>query len=245
MRPMIAGNWKMNGLLAQLAEVETIAAACAADPPQADCLICPPATLLALAARLAAGRIAIGAQTCHAGMAGPFTGDISAAMCRDAGASAVILGHSERRQHYGETDALVATKVRAAWGAGLLTIVCIGETERQRAEGCTRTILDDQMDGSLPDDMTAHTTIVAHEPLWAIGAGLTPDLQEIEAVHGRIRQALVARFGDEGRSVRILYGGSVTPGNARDILSLDNVDGALVGGASLDAVAFEAILRLA
>ncbi len=235
----------MNGLLAQLVEIETIAVACAASPPQADCLICPPATLLALAARLAAGRIAIGAQTCDAGISGAYTGDISANMCRNAGASAVILGHSERRRFHGETNEQVSTKVRAAWAAGLLAIVCIGETERQRVEGRTRTVLDDQMDGSLPDGLTAQTTVVAHEPLWSIGTGLTPEPAEIEAVHARIRQALVARFGDEGLSVNILYGGSVTPDNARDILQLANVDGALVGGASLDAIAFEAILRSA
>jgi triosephosphate isomerase len=243
MHPMIAGNWKMNGLLAQLAEIETIAAVCESTPPRADCLICPPMTLLALAARLAKGRIAIGAQSCHTGTSGAFTGDISAGMCRDAGASAVILGHSERRQHHGETNQLVETKVLAAWDAGLLSIVCIGETERQRAAGRTRSTLEDQMDESLPDGLTADRMIVAHEPLWAIGSGLMPEPEEIEAVHARIRQALIARFGDQGRVTRILYGGSVKPDNARDILSLANVDGALVGGASLCAVEFEAILR--
>lgn len=243
MRPLIAGNWKMHGLIAQLAEIEQIAATVVAIKPPADILICPPATLMARAADLALQRIAIGGQDCHPETAGAFTGDVSAEMLKDAGASAVILGHSERRQGHGETNAMVAAKADAARRAGLVSIVCIGETQSQRAAGRTLLICRDQIAGSLPIGITAAEVVIAHEPLWAIGTGYTPTTAEIAEVHGHIRETLVTRFGAEGKSVRILYGGSVTATNALQILALPDVDGALIGGASLRATDFDAIIR--
>jgi len=243
MRPLIAGNWKMHGLARQLGEIGAIAAAVETTHPPADILICLPATLIDRAARLAMGRIELGGQDCSAEKAGPFTGDISVDMLKDAGASAVIVGHSERRQHHGETNAIVSAKAKAASQAGLLTIICIGETDTQRADNQTLSICDAQLAGSIPDDMTLSATAVAHEPLWAIGTGLIPTSEEIVAVHAHIRQHLVARFGQDGSLVRILYGGSIKPDNAREILTLPEVDGGLIGGASLLAGDFEAIVR--
>jgi triosephosphate isomerase len=242
MRKLIAGNWKMHGLSAQLAQIEAVAAAVAAKPPPADVLICVPATLIARAAAVASGRITIGGEDCSAAAEGAMTGDISAAMLTDAGATAVILGHSERRHLHGETNADVAAKVTAAWRSRLLAIICIGETAVQRAAGRTHAVCDDQIAGSVPTGMTAATTAIAHEPLWAIGTGHPPTSQEIADVQGHIRDRLVAHFGAEGKAVRILYGGSVKPANAAAILALPNVDGALVGGASLHAEAFNAII---
>jgi triosephosphate isomerase len=243
MRPLIAGNWKMHGLSAQLVEIESIAAAVAVMKPPADILICPPATLIARAAGQAGHRIAIGGQDCHPETAGAFTGDLSAEMLKDAGASAVILGHSERRHFHGETDIIVAAKANAARRTGLLAIICIGESHSQRAAGETLTVCRDQIIGSIPERMTATETAIAHEPLWAIGTGHMPTAEEIAEVHGHIRNILVERFGSEGKAMRILYGGSVKPNNARQILALPNVDGALIGGASLKAVDFNAIIR--
>ncbi len=240
MRPLIAGNWKMHGLALQLREIEAIAASVKATPPSADVLICPPATLLARAAQTAAGRIAVGGQDCHWDIAGPFTGDVSAEMLRDAGASAVIVGHSERRQHHGETDAMVAAKANAARRAGLLAIIAVGETDQQRKAGEALSAVGDQIAGSVPQDIVS--VAIAYEPLWAIGSGRTPTPWEIAEMHAHIRQGLAAKLGDGGRSVRILYGGSVNPSNAREILSLPEVGGALVGGASLTAGDFEGIL---
>lgn len=241
MRPLIAGNWKMNGLAPQLGEIEAIAASAKAKPPLADILICPPATLIARAAQTAAGRIAIGGEDCHTEIAGAFTGDVSAEMLKDAGASAVIVGHSERRQHHGETDAIVAAKAKAARRAGLLAIICIGETKSQRLDGKALSVCGEQIAGSLPEGMTSSAIAIGYEPLWAIGTGHTPTSQEIAEVHAHIRECLVARLGAEGKKVRILYGGSVKPSNARGILALPEVGGALVGGASLKAADFEAI----
>jgi triosephosphate isomerase (TIM) len=245
MRPLIAGNWKMNGLAQQLGEIRAIVASVKAMPPFADILICPPATLIARAVQTAAGRIAIGGQDCRKEAVGAFTGDISAEMLTDAGASAVILGHSERRQYHDETDAMVAAKAKAAWRAGLVAIICIGETESQRLDGKALIVCGDQLAGSVPEGMTSSANAIGYEPLWAIGTGRSATHEEIAEVHAHIRQCLVARFGAEGRKVRILYGGSVQPSNAREILVLPEVDGALVGGASLRAADFEAIFRTA
>ena len=243
MRPLIAGNWKMHGLALQLCEIEAVAAAGKATPPVADILICPPATLVARAVQTAAGRIAIGGQDCHPDMAGAFTGDVSAEMLKDAGASAVIVGHSERRRYHGETNALVAAKAKAAGRTGLLAIICVGETESQRRDGTALSVCADQIAGSVPDGMTVSATAIAYEPLWAIGTGRTPTSKEIVEVHAHIRQCLEARLGAEGNKVRIVYGGSVTPSNAREILALPEVGGALVGGASLKAADFVPIFR--
>jgi triosephosphate isomerase len=233
MRPLIAGNWKMNGLAAQLGEIEAIAASVKATPPLAGILICLPATLIARAAQTAGGRVAIGGEDCHTEIAGAFTGDISAEMLKEAGASAVIVGHSERRQHHGETDAIVAAKARAARRAGLLAIICIGETKSQRLDNKALFVCGAQIAGSVPDGTTAS----------AIGTGHMPTSEEIAEMHAHIRECRAVRLGTEGKDVRILYGGSVKPANARDILALPEVGGALVGGASLNAADFEGIFR--
>ena len=245
MRRLIAGNWKMHGTSAQLGEIEAIATAVEATPPAADVLICPPSTLIARAALAARGRIAIGAQNCDAAVSGPHTGDVSAQMVKDAGGAWVIVGHSERRLHHGETDAMVAAKAKAAWIGGLLTIICIGETQAQRSAGQALSVCTNQIAGSVPDDIIAASNAIGYEPLWAIGTGHTPTAQEIADVQGHIRSCLVAHFGAEGRAVRILYGGSVKPDNAAEILTLPDVNGALVGGASLLAEPFSAIIAAA
>ena len=240
MRALIAGNWKMNGRLADLAAIaeplrlpaETLAC---------DLLVCPPATLVAAAARALAGsKVAVGAQDCHAKPSGAHTGDISAAMLRDAGATWVILGHSERRADHGETDSQVRAKTEAAAAAGLTAIVCVGETEAERVEGRQNVVVGAQLAGSLPDGFAG---VVAYEPVWAIGTGRTPTEADVAAMHAFIRAELVARFGAAGRGVRILYGGSVKPSNAAVLLNLPEVGGALVGGASLKAEDFLAIAR--
>jgi triosephosphate isomerase len=235
MRQLIAGNWKMNGTGPSLAELEAIREA---KPAGADILICPPATLVARAAEK--GGVPIGGQDCHAEASGAFTGDVSAEMLKDAGAAAVIVGHSERRQYHGESDAAVAAKARAAWRAGLHAIVCIGETEAERLGGHALDVVTRQIAGSVPDGATASNTTLAYEPVWAIGTGRTPTNAEIVEVHAHIRACLASRFADASK-MRILYGGSVKPANAREILALADVDGALVGGASLKAVDFLAI----
>lgn len=242
MRPLIAGNWKMHGLKAELSEIESIAAVAAKIQPEVDILICPPATLLAAAARAAASRIAVGGQDCHPEASGTNTGDLSAEMLQDAGASAVIVGHSERRQHHGETDAVVARKALAAKRTGLLAIVCVGETQEQRADGAALTICGGQIRASVPNGMPASGLAIGYEPLWAIGSGQIPTSQEIVHMHAHIRQCLVDHLGAEGKDVRILYGGSVNPSNARTILALSEVGGALVGGGSLKSKEFTAIL---
>lgn len=243
MRPLVAGNWKMNGLGADLAELAALKTALAAAPPPCDVLVCPPATLIAKAADAAARVFAVGGQDCHARASGAFTGDISAEMLKDAGASAVIVGHSERRQFHGETDADVAAKAAAAWRAGLLAIICIGETSAQRDAGTANHICGSQIDASVPDGAVSENTAVAYEPIWAIGTGRTPSEGEIAAMHAHIRACLVRRLGEGARNIRILYGGSVKPQNAARILGLPDVGGALVGGASLKAAEFEAIIR--
>lgn len=243
MRTLIAGNWKMHGLAPQLGEIEAIAASVNAAPPFADILICLPATLITRAVQTAGSHIAIGGEDCSAEVSGAFTGDISAEMLKGAGATAVIVGHSERRQHHGETDAIVAAKAKAARRAGLLAIICIGETKSQRLGGKALSACGDQIAGSVPEGMTASATAIGYEPLWAIGSGHMPTSEEIAEMHAHIRQCLAVRLGTAGKEVRILYGGSVKPSNARVILALPEVGGALVGGASLKAGDFEAIIR--
>lgn len=242
-RPLIAGNWKMNGLRQSAVEIEAIVAALRAEPAEADVLICPPATLIAAFADAAEDAIAIGGQDCHALEKGAFTGDISAEMLADAGASHVIIGHSERRQYHQENDSVVAAKLKAAWRAKLHPILCVGETLGERETGATLAIIDRQLDGALADIGSAKLSI-AYEPVWAIGTGKTPTLAEIVEVHGHIRRR-ISSLDASLKETRLLYGGSVNPANAQAILALGDVDGALVGGASLKAADFLAIIRAA
>lgn len=241
-RPLIAGNWKMNGSKASLAEVAAIARGVGDLWRTTDILICPPTTLLfTSAASVIGSRVAIGGQDCHFESSGAHTGDISPAMLADAGATAVIVGHSERRADHGETDALVRRKAEAAWKEGLLAIICIGETQAQRDAGQALDVVGRQLADSVPDGAIAANTVVAYEPVWAIGTGRTPTVAEVAEVHGFLREALTKRFGGEGAGIRLLYGGSVKPSNARELLAVANVNGALVGGASLKATDFLAI----
>jgi triosephosphate isomerase (TIM) len=243
-RPLIAGNWKMNGLKASTAELDAMLNGAAEVAGKADLLVCPPATLIAAFADKARGKaVAVGAQDCHPKPSGAHTGDIAAEMLADAGASAIIVGHSERRADHGESDALVRQKAEAAWRAGVLAIVCIGETQSQRDAGQTLDILRGQLNGSLADGSTAANLVVAYEPVWAIGTGLTPTAGDVEQIHGFIRELLASRFKAEGAAMRILYGGSVKPSNASELMAVKNVNGALVGGASLKAADFLAIAK--
>jgi triosephosphate isomerase len=238
-RPLVAGNWKMNGGKASAAEFAKIVRGFGDLARKTDLLVCPPATLIAAFSAAAAGsQVAIGGQDCHAEAAGAFTGDISAEMLADAGARAVIVGHSERRTYHKETDAQVRAKALAARRAGLTGIVCVGETKDERAAGRALAVVGAQLDGSLPDGATPENLVVAYEPVWAIGTGLTPTPADVGEVHGFIRKRLVARFGATGEGMRILYGGSVKPSNAKELLGVADVDGALVGGASLKAEDF-------
>jgi triosephosphate isomerase (TIM) len=242
-RPLVAGNWKMNGLAAALTEAEAMAKGLAAAPDNSDVLLCPPATLVArLAGAVRGSRIGVGGQDCHAKAVGAHTGDISAEMLKDAGATAVIVGHSERRADHGEDDAVVKAKCEAAHRAGLTAIVCVGETAADRQGGRTLTVVGGQLAGSLPDACRAADTIVAYEPVWAIGTGLTPTAGDVAEVHAAIRAALAQRYGAEGQRMRILYGGSVKASNARELMAVANVNGALVGGASLKADDFLGII---
>jgi triosephosphate isomerase len=241
-RPLVAGNWKMNGLTTSLAELDRMIAAAPRLAPKVDLMVCPPATLVAACAARAAGSpLAIGGQDCHAEASGAFTGDISAEMLKDAGASAVIVGHSERRSLHQERDADVRAKALAARRAGLMAVVCVGESRDERVGGRTLDVVGTQIAGSLPDGATAQTLVVAYEPVWAIGTGLTPTPADVAEVHGFIRGQLVKRFGAAGEGMRILYGGSVKPSNAKELMAVADVDGALVGGASLKADEFLAI----
>jgi triosephosphate isomerase (TIM) len=244
-RPLIAGNWKMNGDLRSLSELKTIAAELSGQPSLAQCMIFPPFTLLSHAHTLAKGSpLEIGAQDCSQHMACASTGDISAIMIAEF-ASAVLVGHSERRTLYSETDEIVAAKYEMALDAGLTAIVCIGETRDERTRGTTLDVVTHQLSKFLSDRSQTDNTVVAYEPVWAIGSGLTPSVEEIEAVHGCIRGELSARLGPTGESIRILYGGSMNPSNASVILGLENVDGGLIGGASLTADSFLSIYRQA
>ena len=241
MRKLAAGNWKMNGTTAALAEVSALLAAHPA--PACEMLLCPPATLIAQMAAAARGSVLqVGGQDCHAKAAGAHTGDISAPMLVDAGASHVILGHSERRADHFESDAMVRAKAEAALTAGLVAVICVGESEAQHDAGQTLAVIGAQLAGSVPDAATAANLVIAYEPIWAIGSGRTPTLAEIEQVHGAIRARLTARFGTAATGIRLLYGGSVKPSNAAEIFAVPEVNGALVGGASLKAADFGAIV---
>ncbi len=243
-RPLVAGNWKMNGLSGSAAELAKIIAG-AHSLPKVDLLVCPPATLIAQFAATARGTpVQIGGQDCRAEPAGAFTGDLSAEMLKDAGASAVIVGHSERRSYHGETDADVRAKALAARRAGLIAIVCVGETQGQREGGQALAVVGSQLAASLPDGATPENLVVAYEPVWAIGTGLTPTPADVAEMHGLIRQHLGARFGEAGQGIRILYGGSVKASNAQELMGVADVDGALVGGASLKADEFLAIAEV-
>ncbi|WP_454916664.1 triose-phosphate isomerase [Xanthobacter sediminis] len=246
-RTLIAGNWKMNGLRAAKSELRGIVAGL--DPAlqsRAELLVCPPATLLAaFAADVAGSPIMLGGQDCHFNASGAHTGDISAEMLRDAGAVAVIVGHSERRADHAEGDAIVEAKVKAAWRAGLLPVVCVGEALGEREAGEANGVVTRQIRQSIPEGATAENLVVAYEPIWAIGTGRTPTPEEVAEVHGTIRKVLTGQFGAEAGGIRILYGGSVKPDNAATLLAIPNVDGALVGGASLKAADFLAIARAA
>jgi triosephosphate isomerase len=244
-RPLIAGNWKMNGLKSSLAEFEAMLAGAADVADKADLLVCPPATLIADFSQRArdSRTLRVGAQDCHTKPSGAHTGDLSAEMLADAGARATIVGHSERRADHGETDIEVRQKAEAVWRAGLTAIVCIGETQHQRDQGQTLDICRGQLSISLPDGSRSDNLVVAYEPVWAIGTGLTPTAGDVEQIHGFIREFLIARFNGEGARIRILYGGSVKPSNAAELMTVANVNGALVGGASLKAADFLAIAR--
>jgi len=237
--PLVAGNWKMNGLVASRSELAKIIAGAGPLAGKVELMVCPPATVIATFAAAARGSaLAIGAQDCHAAASGPHTGDISAEMLADAGACAVIVGHSERRTDHHETDADVCAKAQAVWRAGLIAIVCVGERRAEREARKTLEIVGRQLEGSLPDGATAGKLVVAYEPVWAIGTGLTPTQDDVAEVHAFVRKQLAERFGGDGGRIRILYGGSVKPGNAKELLTVSDVNGALVGGASLKAEDF-------
>lgn len=238
-RPLVAGNWKMNGLQASRGELDKIIAAAGTAAPNCDLMICPPATLVQSFAATAKGSlVAIGGQDCHPEPSGAFTGDIAAEMLRDAGASAVIVGHSERRAYHGESDEMVKGKAAAAARAGLTAILCVGETREEREAGGTLSRIERQLIGCLPDRISAQSLVIAYEPVWAIGTGLTPTPKDIAEVHGFIRTNLTKRDPAAGAVIRILYGGSVKPSNAKELMAVPEVNGALVGGASLKAEEF-------
>lgn len=242
--PLIAGNWKMNGTSASLGEVQRLAEMLATgERPRCTIVICPPATLLhQLNAIAAPSGIVTGGQDCHPDASGAHTGDISAQMLADAGAQYVIVGHSERRATYGETDDLVRGKAVAAMTAGMVPIICVGETEAERRSGSAEEVVARQIAGSVPEQIGQLGVVIAYEPVWAIGTGLTPTSEDIAQMHGTIRRLVGERYGEAGARTRILYGGSLKPANAEEILSIDNVDGGLIGGASLLANDFHAII---
>lgn len=242
-RPLVAGNWKMNGTRSSLDQIKAIAAGVTGPlAEKVEALICPPATLLYVSTALCTDSpLMIGAQDCHQKQSGAHTGDLSAEMIADCFGTYVIVGHSERRVDHAETDHLVRAKAEAAFQAELTAIICIGETADERKGGQTLEILKRQLSGSVPDSATAENTVIAYEPVWAIGTGLTPTSADVEEAHAFMRSELVSRFGAEGGKMRILYGGSVKPSNAKELMAIANVDGALIGGASLKASDFLAI----
>src|SRR5215471_316368 len=243
--PLVAGNWKMNGLAASVGEFSKIIAGAKVLAGKADLMVCPPATLIPAFAAAARGSIvSVGGQDCHTEPFGAHTGDISADMLADAGARAVIVGHSERRTDHHETDVEVRQKAQAAWRAGLAAIVCIGEQRAEREVGQTLEVVGRQLEGSLPEGGTAASTVIAYEPVWAIGTGLTPTPADVAEVHSFIRKQLAERFTAAGGRIRILYGGSVKPSNAGELLTIADVNGALVGGASLKAADFLGIAAI-
>ena len=244
-RPLVAGNWKMNGLSGSVTELQGIKQGAAELAGKAELMICPPATLIASFAAAAKGsKLLIGGQDCHAKASGAHTGDVAAEMLADAGATAVIVGHSERRTDHKESNADVKAKAEAAWRAGLIAMVCVGEQRAEREAGKTLDVVGSQLAGSLPDGSTAANLVVAYEPVWAIGTGLTPTAADVAEVHAFIRKQLTGRFGAAGEGVRILYGGSVKPSNAKELLGIADVNGALVGGASLKATDFLGIAEV-
>ena len=243
-KQLIAGNWKMNGLLAAKAEVAALAQSLRGKSALPEVLVCPPATLLrSLIDTAEHASIQLGGQTCHPKANGAHTGDISAEMLKDAGASYVIVGHSERRTDHKESSEEVAAQATAAWRGGLAAIICIGESDAERAAGRMEAVLGAQIDASIPAEAKAGNTAVAYEPIWAIGTGKTASLADIEAAHAFIRKRIEAKLGAGGRAIRLLYGGSVKPSNAKDILHANGVDGVLVGGASLKATDFLGIIE--
>ena len=245
-RPLVAGNWKMNGASSSLGELRAMAEGFRSGlDKRADAVICVPSTLLSRAVDTVGGEgaVKLGGEDCHAAASGAHTGDISAEMLKDAGASHVIVGHSERRTDHGETDAMVHSKTEAAWRAGLIAIVCIGETREEREAGATLDVLSKQIAGSVPAQATSANAILAYEPVWAIGTGLTPTAEDVAEAHAHIRKELTAKLGRPAETMRILYGGSVKPSNATELLGIVNVDGALVGGASLKAADFLGIAQ--
>lgn len=247
-KPLVAGNWKMNGTKASLGELKALGDAYTAGlRAKVDVMVAPPATLIFVAAAGAVGTgITIGAQDCHAKVSGAHTGDLSAAMLFDSGAKAIIVGHSERRTDHAETDADVKAKAEAALNQGLTAVICVGETRAQREAGKALSVVAKQVKGSVPDGVSADEVVIAYEPVWAIGTGLTPTIGDIAEVHAEIRKVVAKKLGKEaGAKMRILYGGSVKPENAKEILALEDVDGALVGGASLKAADFLKIIEAA
>lgn len=240
-RPLVAGNWKMNGLAAALGEARAVAADVKAKTPAVDVMLCPPAPLISGMAEAVAGAITIGGQDCHGNVSGAHTGDVSAEMLADAGAKAVIVGHSERRADHGELSGDVAVKAAAAHRAGLIAIICVGETAGERAAGLTLKVIERQLAESVPDNVTSDNTVIAYEPVWAIGTGLTPTVDDVAAVHAFMRGKLKERF-KPGGEMRLLYGGSVKSANAAELMGVADVNGALVGGASLKADGFIGII---
>lgn len=241
--PLIAGNWKMNGTSVALGEVRNLAAKLAETAPRCTVVICPPATLLERLSEIAGpAGIVTGGQDCHAATSGAHTGDVSAQMLVDAGAQYVITGHSERRTNHGETDEIVRAKSVAALSAGLVPIICVGETEAERDAGRAESVVLTQLAGSIPEDWPGQGIVIAYEPVWAIGTGRTPTSADIAQMHDTIRRDLESRFGERGVATRILYGGSMKPSNAAEILRIRNVNGGLVGGASLLANDFHGII---
>jgi triosephosphate isomerase len=246
MRKLVAGNWKMNGVTASVAEIEDMIAGAETLPASVELAVCPPATLAALAAEILSGSgVALGGQDCHQEKSGAFTGDVSAEMWADLDARYLIVGHSERRAMHAETDAIVSAKAAAVIRAGLTPIVCLGESLGERDAGKTLEVVGRQLAGSVPDAVASATFVVAYEPVWAIGTGRTPTVAQVAEVHAALREGLRKRFGSKADEVRLLYGGSVKPDNARELMHVPGVDGALVGGASLKAADFLAIARAA
>lgn len=244
--PLIAGNWKMNGLKASSAELEKLVSLVNAGPVNCDIAVCLPATLLSTATAVTSGsQVAVGGQDCHSAVSGAHTGDVSAEMIADAGARYVIVGHSERRADHGETDAIVSNKAEAAFRAGLVPIICVGELEAERRAGQALVVVEKQLAASIPSSAESQSFVVAYEPVWAIGTGLTPTIKDIAEMHNALRARLVERFGAHGETIAILYGGSMKPANAAEILAIDHVNGGLVGGASLKADDFISIIRAA
>lgn len=243
-KPLVAGNWKMNGLSISVFEFALMKEAYSSDLVSlVDLMICPPATLIHLLSK-DRDEMLIGAQDCHVEDKGAHTGDLSAEMLVDCGASAIIVGHSERRSDHGETDAIVKAKALAALKAGAVVIICVGETKHQREAGEAVSTVLKQLKGSLPDEASASSVVIAYEPVWAIGTGLVPTVEDVAEMHGAIREDLEARFGGEGTQMRVLYGGSVKPKNAAELMAVENVNGALVGGASLKADDFLSIAEV-